>query len=250
MSPAPLFIKMFKRKPSFKTPPCILLFIFYFSPFFSVVLSPSPDNPPHPWLISRKGTGQQCAQGSVLKMHVLPLNTHCSSQGTRLSPSCGGDNHRQIKTRTQGNDMHDYCLHAHMVDQCWRWGHFLSGEQINIEEAEAMQVRGCVRLCRKEGLLRMGGLLPANRVYVALCLPINWPCGASPAGQAATESSQVLWENRTTALHSLRGVKKSDLNLFVYLFFSQLPCAQHSHSNNMGVKDSAYSVWAAVPQRC
>lgn len=80
-------------------PPC---FHFFPPSFFAVFLSPGPDNPPYPWLISRKGTGQQWAQGWVLKMHVLPLNTHThthrSPQGTSLH-SCGGgrENYREIK---------------------------------------------------------------------------------------------------------------------------------------------------------
>lgn len=64
-----------------------------------------------------------------------------------------------------------------------------------------MHVRRSV--CRNEDLLRVGGLLPANCVFQALCLPINWPCGVSPADRAATERSQVLWENRITVPHSV-----------------------------------------------
>lgn len=117
--------------------------------------------------------------------------------------------------------MHDYRLHARAVDQRWRWGHIRSRAEINREEAEATQVRGCVCLCRNEGLFRVGGLLPANCVFPALCLPINWPCGLSTARLAATERSQVLWENTATALHSVWGAEKSEFILFFFCFISR-----------------------------
>lgn len=132
---------------------------FHFFPpsFFTVFLSPGPDNPPYPWLISRKGTGQQWAQGWVLKMHVLPLNTHThrSPQGTSLH-SCGGgrENYREIKTSTQHNDMHDYRLHEHAIDQWWRSGHFLSWGEINRERVwghRGVRVAVCVCVEMKAG---------------------------------------------------------------------------------------------------
>lgn len=147
-----MLIKMFKRKRSFWNTTCLhYYYIFIYCYYFFLVFSPGPDNPPHPWLISRKGTGQQCAQGWALKMHVLPLNTHCGSQGSRLPPSCGGREPQADKNSTQGNDMHDYRLHAHAADQCWRWGHFLSGEEIQRGDGGHAGVRLCMSV-QKQGV--------------------------------------------------------------------------------------------------
>ena len=67
--------------------------------------------------------------------------------------------------------MHDYYL-------CGRC--FLSAAEINRGETERFY------LCRnKGGLFRVGGLPPTNCVFLALWLPVNWPCGLSPASQAA-----------------------------------------------------------------
>lgn len=80
--------------------------------------------------------------------------------------------------------------------------------------------RMCV--CGNEGWFRVGGPLPVNCVSSAFCLPINWPCGVYPTGQAARERSQVLRENRTTALHSLWDVKTKNQKVrfsFSFLFF-------------------------------
>lgn len=104
-------IKVFKRKPSFKTPPCLCYFL-----LFAVVLSPGPDNPLHPWLISGKGTGQHCG---------LSFKNACSSSehtlqltGERAFSLLWGKEPQADKNSTLGNDMHDYRLRAHTVDQC------------------------------------------------------------------------------------------------------------------------------------
>lgn len=141
--------------------------------------------------------------------------------------------------------MHDYRLHAHAVAQRWRWRHFLNGTEINTEYTKVEEVGGCVCLCRNGGLFRVGGLLPANCVFPALCLPINWPCGLSPAGQAATERSQVLWEYSTA--FCMRCLKsRISIFLFIYLFPAGFHMFSFSFVTAATVKNSSHSVWASA----
>ena len=113
-------IKLFKRKPSFKTPPYLpffppFSFFFFFFFFFSffVVKSAGQLSPPTRRLSGGKEQESSVLRVEFLKMHALPLNTHCHSLGSRLSPSCGGDDHRQIKPpRRVMTCMTTACMHA------------------------------------------------------------------------------------------------------------------------------------------
>lgn len=136
--------KCSEGKPSFKTPPCFC-YLYFFCIFF-FLFPPGPDKLLHPSLISRKRTGQQyAAQGWVLKMHVSPLHTHThmlQPTGEQAFSLLWGREPQADKNSTQGNDMHDYRLHAHMVDQCWSRGHFPSRAQINRKSRGHGGVRG------------------------------------------------------------------------------------------------------------
>lgn len=84
-------------------------------------------------------------------------------------------------------------------------------------------VRGAVCVC-VEMRSGFGWEVLCQLLSSAFCLPINWPCGVYPTGQAARERSQVLRENSTTALHSLWDVKtkKQKVSWFFLLIFTCL----------------------------
>ncbi len=140
-------IKMFKRKTFFSNIPMPLLFIYLFLLFFSVVLSLGPDNPQHPLLISGKATGQHCG---------LSFKNACSSSEHTLQLTreqafslLWGREPQADKNSTPGNDMHDYRLHAHTEDQCWRWGHFLRYTERKPRPCRCEVVYACaeIRVC-------------------------------------------------------------------------------------------------------
>lgn len=227
---------------------------FHFFPpsFFTVFLSPGPDNPPYPWLISRKGTGQQWAQGWVLKMHVLPLNTHTHTQeptGNQSSLLRGRERELQGDKNLHTAQWHAWLPTAwtrHRSVMTKRTFPELRGDK----QREGLRPQRCegghMCVCGNEGWFRVGGPLPVNCVSSAFCLPINWPCGVYPTGQAARERSQVLRENSTTALHSLWDVKTKNqkVSCFVFAHFYMSRCFQYaaflsqdSHSSNMEIDE-------------
>lgn len=196
-----------ERKNSFWKTSCLHSFhcchLVYLLLLHFLAWSPGPDNLRHPWLISRTGTGHAVCLGLSFKNACsFTERSHTAAhRGAGFLPPVGEGKHRQIKTPHRiMTCMATTCICTWQVsaegeDTSWV-------EQRYRRETGAMLVWGCVCLCRHWGLFRAGSLLPANCVFPGLCLPINWPCSLSPAGQAATERSQVFQENKTTTLHS------------------------------------------------
>lgn len=150
---------------------------------FCSCVPPGPDNPPHPWLICRKGNRTALCSGLRFKNGCSSFaHTHCSPQRAELSPSRGAENHRHREA--------PHTVMTCMSTACWRWACFLSGAEIN----RGGLGRGGARVCmsvQDERLFRVGGFLPVNCVFPPLCLPVNWDCGVSTTGLVATERSQV-----------------------------------------------------------
>lgn len=134
----------------------IILFIYLFIAIIFFSFSLGPDNPPHPWLISRKGTGSAVCSGLSFKKCMFFLWTHTAARrGAGFLPPVGEENHRQIKTPHRVMTcMTTACMHTRQIsaegeDTSWV-------ERRYREETEAMLVWGCVCLCRNGGFVQGG----------------------------------------------------------------------------------------------
>lgn len=108
-----------QKETFFETPHALIIIIFiyllfFFLLLFSLILSPRPDNPPHPWLISRRGTGAAVCSGLSFKNSCSSSEHTLQLAGEQAFSLLWGE---ADKNSTQGNDMHGYCLHAHVADQ-------------------------------------------------------------------------------------------------------------------------------------